>query len=405
MDRRVLFVSLVLGFAVVLGTGTALFAFVGGDGPTAEPTVLWETDPASEYGDNHHNHAAIASGDAGDGARYVALPVSDFDDADTCGLRVYDEDGEEAWSFHMSDEECNPHAIGDVTAGTIDGQPVFAVGTSEPMLRVFDAATGEERFAYELDSMGYAAPAIADVTGDGAEEVVVGGFSGDLHLIDATGEAVWTRSLDGRLPLGPLVGDLREEGLTTIAVSTTGSGGETALLDADGEVVWTDDYEETPTAWSLAETRRGTVLALAGGQGTLTTLEAADGTTRYDARLQNATIRTGGTDAGRIAVGGQGAVWNVDLLDGEVVWKQQFGNDVHVSPPMTGDVTGDGTPETVAVTRDGAVVAMNRRGEVVARGGVDATVHVAPLLVDLNGDGSLEAVLLTGDGRAIALTF
>lgn len=429
MDRRVLFASLVIGAAVVAGVGTAVFAFVGTDGGATEPTVLWETEPTDDAVAAHESAAITADGEA-----RVALPL--VDEGDACTLRVVDGAGERAWNASLPAEACgsggvtgdavggdgdggtagdggaragSEDAVGGVTAGTVDGEPAFVLTTAEPRVRAFAAADGAELFASDLDAPASAPPAVGDVTGDGANEVAVGDATGTLRVFAADGDAVWTREVDGAVGLPPLVGRFSDDGGAAsaadpaVVVSAGGEGGSYVRFDGTGERVWTVPRNGTPTTWTAAETRRGAVLAVGTAGGSVATIETADGSTRFDARLQGSPMGAGGTDAGRVAVGGTGAVWAVDLLDGEVVWKQQFGGDAPVAPPATGDVTGDRTPETVAVTETGSVVAMNRDGGVLARGTVDATVAVRPLLVDLDDDGDREVVLLTSGGRAVAL--
>lgn len=403
MDRRVLLASLVIGAAVVVGVGTAVFAFVGTDGGATEPTVLWETEPTDDAVADHESAATTVSGES-----RLALPL--VAEGDACTLRVVDGAGEFAWNASLPADACDERT-GGVTAGTIDGEPAFVLTTAEPRVRAFAADDGTELFSTDLDAPTAAPAAVGDVTGDGANEVAVGDAAGTLRVLDADGETVWTRDVGEPIGLPPLVGAFSDDGATesgadpAVVVSAGGANGTAVRFDGAGERVWTAPRNGTPTTWTAAETRRGAVIAVGTDEGSIVAIETADGTTRFDVRLQGAPVSPGGTDAGRVGVGGTGAVWAVDLLDGEVVWKQQFGGDAPVAPPATGDVTGDDTPETVAVTEDGSVIAMNRGGGVVARGTVDATVAVRPLLVDLNDDGRQEAVILTSDGRAIALDF
>ncbi|GAB3418207.1 hypothetical protein GCM10027435_17880 [Haloparvum alkalitolerans] len=410
MDRRILFASLVIGAAVVAGVGTAVFAFVGADGGATEPTVLWETEPTDDAVTAHESAVATTGGEV-----RIALPL--VAEGDACTLRVVDGAGESAWNASLPTAACDADGetagapIGGVTAGTVGGEQAFVLTTAEPGVRAFAAADGASLFAAELAAPSIAPPAVGDVTGDGANEVAVGTAAGTLRVLEADGETAWTREVDGPVGLPPLVGSFSDDGGATsaadpaVVVSAGAEDGSYVRFDGAGERVWTAPRNGTPTAWTAAETRRGAVLAVGTEEGSIATIETVDGSTRFDARLQGTSIAPGGTDAGRVAVGGTGAVWAVDLLDGEVVWKQQFGGDAPVAPPATGDVTGDDTPETVAVTEAGSVVAMNRDGGVLARGVLDATVTVRPLLVDLNDDGDREVVLLASDGRAIALEF
>jgi len=112
----------------------------------------------------------------------------------------------------------------------------------------------------------------------------------------------------------------------------------------------------------------------------------------------------GDADPGRVYVGGSGSVWAVDLLDGEVVWKQQYGASTRINEPGAGDVDGDGELAPVVVNRAGEVLAMTQRGEVIARGGpTEVVVYGGPLFADVTGDGGDEVIVVADDGTAIAV--
>ena len=103
-------------------------------------------------------------------------------------------------------------------------------------------------------------------------------------------------------------------------------------------------------------------------------------------------------------VGGSGSVWAVDLLDGEVVWKQQYGASTRINEPRMGDVDGNGEPAPVVVNRAGEVLAMTQQGEVIARGGaVEVVAYGGPLFADVTDDGGDEVIVVADDGTAIAV--
>ncbi|OYR79057.1 hypothetical protein DJ71_16880, partial [Halorubrum sp. E3] len=161
----------------------------------------------------------------------------------------------------------------------------------------------------------------------------------------------------------------------------------------------------TPLSWSAADTRSGPVLALGGANGNLETIDVADGGSRYEVGLQDLPVTVGDADPGRVYVGGSGSVWAVDLLDGEVVWKQQYGGDTRLNAPGVADVDGDGSPGPVVVNRNGRALALNQNGEAIARGDIgNAVVYAGPLFADVTGDGSAEVLVVAEDGRIVALS-
>ena len=430
MDRRVLFAILILFAGGATGVGVATFAFVGLDDTNAEATVVWESDPAP--GDDGTGAATVDV----DGETMVVQPT--VEDGDRAVRAVVPGDGR-AWTTRIpgatgetdddgsdaetdddgSDAETDDDGDGDpvdvsrLATGTLGGDPVVALTTEPGRLVVLNAADGEERFVVDLDGTGTIAPAIGDPTGDGETLVAAAGADGTVLAVDGEGEPVFEASVDGRVERPPLVvapdpdPDGRDEPVPGgVAVSTAGTGpGAVHLFDEAGETRWTATPEVTAVDWTVAATRRGPVLALGGSNGNLEALEAADGSSRYEVGLQDRPVAVGDVDGGQILVGGVGSVWAVNLLDGEVVWKQQFGGQTRVNPPGVGELTGDDTPESAAVNREGDVLGLTRNGEVVVRGSVPETVvYAGPRFADADDDGTDEVLVVDRDGVVRALS-
>jgi len=411
MDRRVLFATLILFAGGATGVGVAVFAFVGLDDGSIDTEVIWETDPVE--------------GDDGSGAVVATM------DGDPVVLQSTIEDGVRAvrattvgdgvaWTTPLSaagldaPPGADPIAISAFEPGTLNGDPVVAFTTESGSLVVLDAADGSERFAIDIDTSdasdtddasGGLRPALGDLTGDGQTEVAAVTTAGTVLVVDGGGDAVFERALDEQTNRRPLIVESGEETSGGLAVSTAVDDEYTVhLLDRRGDTRWTTTPSVTPLSWNAADTRRGPVLALGGTNGNLESIEAQDGSQRYEVGLQDFPVAVGDAGPGQTHVGGAGSVWAVDLLDGEVAWKQQYGGQTRVNAPGVGNVAADGTAGPVAVNRDGDVLIMTRTGEVAARGGVgSAVVYAGPLFADLTGDGSDEVVVVTENGRIVAL--
>ncbi len=410
MDRRVLFVTLILFAGGATGVGVALFAFVGIDSGSADTQVVWETDPVE--------------GDDGSGAVIASL------DGDSVVVQSTVEDGERtvrattvgggvAWRTPLSAAGLDappdePIGVSAFVSDTLDGDPAVAFTTESGSLVVLDAATGDRRFTVAVDAAAETAetdesdglrPAMGDLTGDGRTEIAAVAGDGSALVVDADGDAVFETALDEPTDRRPLIVEPDEETPGGLAVATVAGGEYTLrLLDERGDTRWTTTPEVTPLGWNVAETRRGAILALGGTNGNMEAIEAEDGSQRYEVSLQDLPIAVGDAGPGQIHVGGAGSIWAVDLLDGESVWKQQYGGQTRVNAPGVGNVAADGTEGPSAVNRGGDVLVMSRTGEVVARGDVgSAVVYAGPLFADLTGDGSEEVVIVTEDGRIVAL--
>ncbi|ELZ42910.1 FG-GAP repeat protein [Halorubrum saccharovorum DSM 1137] len=412
MDRRVLFASLILFAGGATGVGVALFAFVGVDDATIDAEVVWETEPVA--GDDGSG-AVVATMD---GDPLVLQPT--VEDGNRT-IRATAAGGDVEWTANVNGVDTagdgtDPPATSGLVTGDLGGDEAVAFTTESGSLVVLDPADGTERFTVDLGGPGGLRPAIGDLDGDGDAEVAAVTTDGRVRAVDATGDTEFETDLDAPVELRPLavdfVGDESAgdgDGATDrgLAVATAADGERSiSLLDGTGDERWTTTPSVTPLSWSAADTRSSPVLALGGANGNLETIDVADGETRIEVGLQDLPVTVGDADPGRVYVGGSGSVWAVDLLDGEVVWKQQYGGDTRVNAPGVADVDGDGSPGPVVVNRNGRVLALNQQGEVIARGEVGGTavVYAGPLFADVTGDGSAEVLVVAEDGRIVALS-
>ncbi|EMA64967.1 PQQ-binding-like beta-propeller repeat protein [Halorubrum kocurii] len=425
MDRRVLFASLILLAGGATGVSVALFAFVGVDDATIDAEVVWESDPVA--GDDGTG-AVVATMD-GD-----PLVLQSTVEDETRTIRATAVGGDVEWRTAVgegggtggsgtdgTDEStgADPPATSGLVTGELDGAEAVAFTTETGALVVLDPTDGTERVTVDLGGPGGLRPAIGDLDGDGDGEVAAVTTDGRVRAVDASGETVFETDLDAPVERRPLAvdfgaaggsgdeaGDDGDEIDRGLAVATAADGDHSiSLLDADGEAQWTATPSVTPLSWTAADTRSGPVLALGGANGNLETIDVADGGSRYDVGLQDLPVTVGDADPGRVYVGGSGSVWAVDLLDGEVVWKQQYGGDTRVNAPGVADVDGDGSPGPVVVNQNGGALALNQNGEAIARGDVGgAVVYAGPLFADATGDGSAEVLVVADDGRVTALS-
>ena len=425
MDRRVLFATLILFAGGATGVGVALFAFVGIDDGAVDAEVVWETEPV---GGDDGSGAVVATMDGDpivvqstieDGERVVRAtavggdvawrtPLSAIATGDAAGGD--DGSGTDAGGDDSSETDASgPPGISDLASDTLGGDSVVAFTTESGSLVVLDATDGSARFVADIGGTGATRPAVGDVDADGAAEVAAATTDGDLLVVDADGDPVFETTVDGGIDRRPLIADFETEGggetPRGVAVATVGDDGATIrLLDASGDERWTATPAVAPLTWTAIDTPDGPVLALGGTNGNLQTVALADGSGRFEVGLQDLPVAVGDASPGRIHVGGAGSVWAVDLRDGEVAWKQQYGGETRVNAPGVADVRGTGEPGPVAVNREGEVLVLNANGEAIARGDVGGgAVYAGPLFADVTGDGSDEVLVVTEDGRVVAL--
>ena len=421
MDRRVLFATLILLAGGATGVGVALFAFVGVDDATTTTTVVWESEPAA--GDDGSG-AVVATVDGDplllrpaveNGSRVVRATVVGTDESPWT-VPIAGPDAERGGGDESGDGDGSDGSDGTgdgsvdvsgLTAGTLGGDPVIALTTAPGELVVLDAADGTERFAVDLGGPSGIRPAVGDLTGDGSAEVAAVTADGGVLVVDGEGDSVAEASLSGEVNRRPLLvepdAEAGERGGLAV-LTTAGAPATIHMLDASGGTRWTTEPSVNPLSWSAADSRDGPVLALGGANGNIETVETGDGSDRYEVKLQDRPIAVGDADPGRVYVGGSGSVWAVDLLDGEVVWKQQYGASTRINEPRMGDVDGNGERAPVVVNRAGEALAMTQQGEVIARGGPDEVVaYGGPLFADVTGDGGDEVIVVADDGTAFAV--
>lgn len=368
-------------------------------------TVEWTSDTASEYDANHHAMATVTV----DGQPVVGVPRNGFDGSEHCSVVALDAAGDVLWSNPLPPEHCNAHAIGDVGEGDLDGddRPEFLAATETAGVFAYDAVAGEETFREDvLDSIGYSAPVVADLTGDGTPELVVVDFAGNLSVVRADGSVVWTRELDQPVYVTPIVADLVGDGALEVAVYHGRRPSEIACFDRDGEIVWRSEQEHLSLTWSLLERETGRAIA-AAVDDTLVVLDGNTGERRW-ATTVGEPLRVGGSDRTSIyTTARDGAVRALDTSDGEIRWTGRVTEEgVRMSAPITGAVTGDPPENVVATAFDGTVSVLDAEGgELLARRRSDADIYTGPLAADVTGDGRDEVIVLYGDGRVAALSY
>lgn len=394
-------VVLLLGLLV----GVALRA--SNDDPPADLSQVWVSDTSTEYAGNHHDIAVATV----DGEPIVGVPRSDFDDSERCGIVAVDGAGDVAWQHLFPPEHCTPHAIGDVTVGslTADGDPEFFAGTEQETVVGFDAATGAKTFEHETTSLGFSAPVVADLTGDGRRELVVVDFSGLVQVLRPEGTTAWTTDVGRSVLVDPLVADVTGDGTAELAVSSRpedSRGGRVTVFDAAGNRRWTVTLDRPVTS---------VVNASVSGVDTRIVVATQDGTVSgYDAAGERVWTRSvpergtvGATDGETAYLStADGSVRAIDVTDGSVRWTRSIAGEAkQVSAPVLGDVTGDGTLEIAVAGSDGTLAVVDTDGDLLARHRSGESIYVSPTLADVTGDGTPEVLALYGDGRVAAYAY
>ncbi len=292
---------------------------------------------------------------------------------------------------------------------------VAFLSTSKGLANTDDLTWVGDNFALGAGHVIFSSPTIADIDGDGKDEILVGTTrkrcnndgsnctftqQPKLVVLNANGTIKWARVLESSINSSPSVADIDGNGDMEIVVSfggeaqdTQGNGGVRAY-DHNGNVLWTfytyDYYEPHPQTDGVFSTPALCDLDNDGD------MEIAFGAWDQRIYLIDHTGRSlwndlhwDWTDSGR------------GYINADTVW----------SSPACADFNGDGEQEIVigADISDGGILpdgtpgfqggflyVFDRFGNVLARRDMPETIYSSPAIADLDNDGKLEIVVGTG---------
>jgi len=280
-------------------------------------------------------------------------------------------------------------AVGDLEG---DGRPEICVASPDAALLCLDGPSGAYRWAAGGELNAYGHPAIADMDGDGAAEVIFGrqifnaggallgqgaggtgggvymsfavDWDGDGQLEVMAGNTVYemdgsTSWSDGRADGHPAVGDFDGDGRPDVVRS---GGSYVSVALNDGSLLWES--------------------ALPGGGGGAPTVADFDGD-------------------GLPEVGVAGlSYYSMFDTDGQVIWSNPTEDD---SSSVTGssvfDFEGDGTAEVVYADEHNLYVYDGATGAVLLMndGHASGTLYEYPVIADVDGDGATEIIVSSND--------
>lgn len=202
------------------------------------------------------------------------------------------------------------------------------------------------------------APAVGDLDGDGAPEIVAGSRNATIGAYRLSGEPLCVAELDGGVVGTVMLADVDGDALPEMVAGTI--EGQLWVVKADGNALdgWPVNLgSPIITGAGLLETPEGVSLVCGTHAGALHLLD------QHGVELPG---------------------WPV-LLAGEV-WTE----------PVIADADNDGAPEILCAAK-GAVYVIEVEGTVIPLHTGSPLVRSALLTLDMNGDARLEAVFVTSD--------
>ncbi|MBP2251428.1 outer membrane protein assembly factor BamB [Halarchaeum solikamskense] len=278
------------------------------------------------------------------------------------GVRAYDVTGERRWSAPGLD---------DAPPRVLDGT-VYAPHPEDPLVRGYDAATGEVTATYDLPARAVTSP----VWNNGRDRFAVALADGRVAGVATDRDATWTGD-----PWGSVNALAVNMGSVVAATDT----GEVYVYGTDGSPAWRAILDATDLVAPVVGDER---LYVAGWDGTIRALDRTDGTPVWT--RERGFVETPLALDGPRLYHGLGDLRAYDTATGATLWSYAPDATVRCAPAVVGD--------TVYVGRtDGALVALDR-ADGTERWTLDLGRYVGPAVAAT--DGAVYARGRTDDGRS-----
>ncbi len=212
--------------------------------------LVWKFD-TDMYGDGGWVYQVFSKFDYNDdGVQDVLAAVGD--DADDTGpKRVFCLDGTNGdliWDTYTGGTAYSVIGVSDFTG---DGVPDVVAGAtneaeSEGSVQGLSGADGEEVWSFTTPGTSvWALTQLSDITDDGVDDVIAGGFSGNYYLIDATtGDIIEEGGFGGNMILRfENAGDLNNDGHSDVAAAHSGTV-MSAIDGFSGDFIWSSPLED-----------------------------------------------------------------------------------------------------------------------------------------------------------------
>jgi outer membrane protein assembly factor BamB len=362
---------------------------------------LWRADPSTEYAQNHHKLGTTRV----NGAPVVGVPLSEYPDTVGCGLVGLGNGGEVRWREQLPKSVCDPHSIGDVGTGRVDGEQAFVVSTIEGDTVAYSAATGDRLFTADLiETIPYSQPVLTPPLSDGERRVVVVDNSANVVVAQLDGAVDWTHDAGSVAYPAPVVADVDGDGDHEIVVSTDDAKGWVVALGLDGTVRWETGFESGGRGLVGLEREQGYDIAVSTWKGQVAAIDGTDGAVRWQGEYARRGILGEYDENHLYTTEGDGVVHAIDRSDGSLAWTvESLSSTAPANAPVVGTNPLEDGPAVGTVTYDGTLGLIDAEtGTVELEHQFGSDVFSSPVLVDLTDDGRQDVVVMFGNGRTEA---
>lgn len=268
-------------------------------------------------------------------------------------------------------EQASP-AIADVNGDTAMD---VVIGSLDNSIYLYNGSNGNQNWSFSTGGEVYSSPAVANILSDTGQEIVVGSCDNNIYLINSTGDQKWSYATDGCVASSPGIANI--DGVGGLEIVVGSEDGKVYALDSNGNSLW--NYTTNNSIWSSSPS----IADVLSDSGLETAIASYDGYVY----LLNST-------------GNQ--KWNYSLYnnsDGCAAYPDNTEGCKWIdSSPAIGDIDNDTIKDVVIGARSGRVYALKGSdGSLLwSRQISDWLLASSPVLADLNNDTKLEVIIGSG---------
>lgn len=279
---------------------------------------------------------------------------------------------------------------------------------------------GELNWKFRLPNSTDSPPAIADLDGDGVNELIVGSMwqrdgRGAVNCYSAKDQKLlWERKYKGCIQSEPVLVDLNDDKVLDVIVTTwRGDHGIHAIDGKSGDELWTFTTKGDENSMGMYHG-----VALSGDEGTIYMATCQGDVYALNTKGEQVWHRqykdylfspitvadVNGDDAEELVFGGR-TLYCLGAEDGSEVWTKRLTGGLDRGVAVT-DADGDGDMDVLyadhlaLVANDGKTGEETFRFDATLKGEQWEDISSAPLVADFDGDGTNEAFLVVGLGTS-----